>query len=285
MSVKVLAGLVGFVTLVVLAGPVPAQESEEPSDKRVAVGRSRRNAGVQFNLEGGAGTAEPVERAARPLVRRAAALRPPVYYATLPTFETLPDGTLCVRMIRRAYSSPLGVATAGDTQNILSTATADDYPPCPGTPRPATTAATEAASFWRVAGEDLLPKPDPRIAPGYMLAGKRAYLEARTVPAATFTHPTPLGRLTIEATSGKLYVDWGDGAGLRGPYDGPGAPWPDGTITHFWTDARTYDVRVQQRWTATWRLASGESGELDALTTEAVLEDFEVRELQAVRNR
>ncbi|MDP9387278.1 MAG: hypothetical protein M3Q48_04965 [Actinomycetota bacterium] len=179
----------------------------------------------------------------------------------------------------------MSAAAAHDTQNVLSTISAAEYPPCPGTPRAAPTAAAEAASFWRVAGEDLLPKPDPRIAPGYMLAGKRAYLEARTVPSATFTHPTPLGLLTIEATSRHVYVDWGDGAGLRGPYEAPGEPWPHGKITHFWTNAGTYNVRVQQRWTARWRLATGESGELDALTTEAVLEDFEVRQLQAVRNR
>ncbi|MDP9387280.1 MAG: hypothetical protein M3Q48_04975 [Actinomycetota bacterium] len=188
-------------------------------------------------------------------------------------------------MVRRAYPSAAAAAMAADTQNILSLLDAPEYPRCPSAPRPATTAAAEAASFWRVAGEDLLPKPNPRIAPGYMLAGKRAYLEARTVPSATFTHPTPAGLLTIEATSGELYVDWGDGAGLRGPYEGPGEPWPDGKITHFWTNAGTYDVRVQQRWTATWRLATGESGELDALAIEAVLENFEVRELQAVRNR
>jgi len=34
------------------------------------------------------------------------------------------------------------------------------------------------------------PRPAPRIAPGYMLAGKLAYLEAGTVPMVTFEHRT-----------------------------------------------------------------------------------------------
>ncbi|MGQ0521475.1 MAG: hypothetical protein ACT4PX_10050, partial [Actinomycetota bacterium] len=141
----------------------------------------------------------------------------------------------------------------------------------------------QAAAFWRIAGEDLLPRPEPRIAPGFMLAGKLAYLEANTRPTARFEHPTPLGLLVIEATS-TLYVDWGDRTGLDGPHAGPGAPWPDGTITHSWSTADRYDVRVVQRWSATWRLGGTAPAPLAGLATEGTIDGFEVRQLQAVRN-
>ncbi|MGH9152339.1 MAG: hypothetical protein ACRD03_08080, partial [Acidimicrobiales bacterium] len=119
--------------------------------------------------------------------------------------------------------------------------------------------------------------------PGYMLAGKLAYLEAGTVPTARFEHPTPAGVLTIEA-SARHWVDWDDGSSLSGPFDHPGAPWPHGTITRYWTHVGHYDVRVIQRWTGRWILGT-ESGALAGLETEGVIEDFPVEEVQAVINR
>ncbi|MGI8684743.1 MAG: hypothetical protein ACR2MO_06600 [Acidimicrobiales bacterium] len=172
---------------------------------------------------------------------------------------------------------------AEDLANIVWPLAFRDYPLCPGTVPSDRTPIIEAATYWRVAGEDLLPKPAPHIAPGYMLAGKLAFLETNSQPTVRFEHPTPLGPLTIDATS-TLFVDWGAGGSLDGPHGGPGGPWPDGEITHYWTDARTYYIRVEQRWTATWRLA-GDGGTLAGLTTEGLLPDFEVRQLQAVRNR
>ncbi|MDP9388713.1 MAG: hypothetical protein M3Q48_12570 [Actinomycetota bacterium] len=283
-----LAGLALFGTSPLACGSAAAQAPDEESGfPRLKVQESRGAQAIKFDVEGGEdGRASARRSSGPPGRRRWARPRPPVYYATFSTLSTLLDGTRCVRTVRRAFPSPLAAATAQDTQNILADLAAPQYPPCPGAPRPAATpGAGEAASFWRVAGEDLLPKPQPSIAPGYMLAGKKAYLEAGTVPSAHFTHPTPLGVLTIEATSAGVFVDWGDGSRLDGPHPGPGEPWPNGTITHFWTNAGTYDVVVQQRWTERWRLTTGESGELEALTTEAVIDDFEVRQLQAVRNR
>ncbi|MGH9179647.1 MAG: hypothetical protein ACRD0N_13965, partial [Acidimicrobiales bacterium] len=183
---------------------------------------------------------------------------------------------------RRAYDDPVAAAVAEDTQDILWRITLADYPRCPGAQAPARTPGVETAEFWRVQGVDLLPKPEPRIAPGYMLAGKMAYLETGATMATRFEHPTPLGVLTIDASS-TVYVNWGDSSRDEGPFDGPGAPWPHGKITHFWTTARTYDITVEQRWTARWWLG-GDSGTLDGLTTQATIDDFEVRQLQAVRN-
>ncbi|MFP5375806.1 MAG: hypothetical protein ACLGIO_03360, partial [Acidimicrobiia bacterium] len=113
-----------------------------------------------------------------------------------------PDGSRCLRNIRRAYPSELAASIAPDTENLLWRLAAASFPLCPNTPLPESTPpAARAAEYWRVVGEDLLPKPSPRIAPGYMLAGKLAYLEAGTVPTARFEHPTPAGVLTIEATA------------------------------------------------------------------------------------
>ena len=157
------------------------------------------------------------------------------------------------------------------------------YERCPGVERPPNNPAVEAADFWRVMGEDLLPKPQPRIQPGYMLTGKLAYLEANSQPSARFEHPTRLGTLVIDATA-TVWVDWGDGAGVKGPITEPDGPWPNGKVTNFWINAGAYDVRVIQRWSATWELA-GRRGELRDLSTEGRIDDFPVRDLEAVRNR
>ena len=209
--------------------------------------------------------------------------RASVFYATFPQLVTQADGTRCIRIVRRAYPDATTAATVEDAQNVLWRISAQDYPLCSRTTAPGATPAAEAAAFWRVAGEDLLPRPAPRIAPGFMLAGKLAYLEANSVATAHFEHPTPLGLLVIDATS-TLFVDWGDGTGLDGPHPGPGGPWPTGTITHSWSTAARYDVRVIQRWTATWRVGDTPASPLVGLSTEGAIEDFEVRQLQAVRN-
>ncbi|MGH9152374.1 MAG: hypothetical protein ACRD03_08270 [Acidimicrobiales bacterium] len=198
--------------------------------------------------------------------------------------EVHPDGSRCVRTVRRAYPSALHASIAEDTENLLWRLAVESFPLCPNALLPESTPpAARAAEYWRVVGEDLLPRPSPRIAPGYMLAGKRAYLEAGTVPTARFEHPTPAGVLTIEAAA-EHWVDWDDGSPLSGPYDHPGGPWPHGTITHYWTHVGHYDVRVIQRWTGRWILGT-ESGELAGLETEGVIEDFPVEEVQAVINR
>jgi hypothetical protein len=273
--------LVGFAAAVATALTVsPAAAQEVLPEQPVGVELPGR---VKHLVQGGDGEASP---SGTPSVnRRGASTRrsnTPVFYAEFPQLETLPDGTRCLRVIRRGYPDALSAAVAGDAQDRLWRITLADYPRCPGVQAPARTPSVEAAEFWRVQGEDLLPKPAPRIAPGYMLAGKMAYLETGATLATRFEHPTPLGVLTIDATS-TVYVDWGDSPRMDGPFTEPGGPWPDGKITHSWTTARTYDITVQQRWSARWWLG-GDSGTLDGLTTEASIDDFEVRQLQAVRN-
>ena len=187
-------------------------------------------------------------------------------------------------MVRIPTDSAIEGQSLADTGNIL--ARYEDFPRCPPAVRthtPRSAPADIAAEFWRVELEDKLARPQPRIAPGYMLAGKLGYLETGARMLDRFEHPTALGLLVIN-TRGQIYVDWGDDSGVSGPYTSPGRAWPDGTITHSWRNAGRYDIVVTQRWTATWDLA-GATGTLGGLTTEGRLDDFEVRQLQAVRNR
>jgi hypothetical protein len=197
----------------------------------------------------------------------------------------VPDGKggHCIGVERRAYDNEAHAISRNQAEEQSWLRLTNKYQLCQDTPTPATSPAAQASQYWRQVGEDQLPRPAPRIAPGYMLAGKLAYLEANTAMAERFSHATPLGLLTIDAR-GQLFVDWGDGTGVQGPFDHPGGPWPNGTITHSWTTAGRYDIVVTQRWTATWHLG-GATGRLTGLATEGRIDDFEVRQLQAVRNR
>lgn len=124
------------------------------------------------------------------------------------------------------------------------------------------------------------PAPKPYIAPGRAITGLRAFLEPRSPTTVADVRPTPLGDIQLSAT-GVYYVHWGDTR--TGPHPGPGGPWPNGNISHVYTDRCTYDVQVTVAWTVRWQLA-GAGGTLN-VTTEGALPDFPVEQLQAVRNR
>jgi len=125
------------------------------------------------------------------------------------------------------------------------------------------------------------PAPKPYIAPGRAITGLRAYLEPRSPTTVSDVRPTPLGDIRLDAT-GVYYVNWGDHA-RTGPHGGPGGPWPDGNISHVYTDQGVYDVGVTVAWSVRWQLG-GDSGRLN-ITTEGALPNFPVEQLQAVRNR
>ncbi len=124
------------------------------------------------------------------------------------------------------------------------------------------------------------PAPKPYIAPGKAITGLRAFLEPRSPTTVSDVRPTPLGDIRLSAT-GVYYVNWGDTR--TGPHPGPGGPWPDGNISHVYTDRGTYDVEVTVAWSVRWQLG-GDSGTLE-VTTEGALPSFPVEQLQAVRNR
>ncbi len=133
-----------------------------------------------------------------------------------------------------------------------------------------------ALGFWR---RVRLPAPEPVIEPGYAVAGKTAYLESNGVGEVPFRFETELGTLVIEAEA-ELFVDWGDGRGRRA-YESLGGPWPEGEVTNVYSEAAVVDVAVEQEWTAAWSVA-GVTGTLGGLSTSGTIEDFEVRQVQAV---
>ncbi len=147
---------------------------------------------------------------------------------------------------------------------------------------PSVSPAGLAASVWSNKGTNLLPSPHPYIAPGEALAGLPGYLEVRAPLTASFSDPTRLGTLVVHARA-VVYVHWGDGTPTTGPYHSPGAPWPNGTITHYWDYDGTYRITVSEDWSATWSLA-GASGTLGGLQTYGTIDNFHVGQLESVRN-
>lgn len=105
------------------------------------------------------------------------------------------------------------------------------------------------------------------------------YLETRGRLGLTHSEDTPLGQITIYAT-GLYRVDWGDGT-KSGPYNVEGAPWPEGAITHLYSNVGIYNIVVREDWSA--RLQFGnDSGVLAGLHTEGRIDDFRVEQIQAV---
>ena len=147
----------------------------------------------------------------------------------------------------------------------------------------ATTNPPEQAAFAFLYTYDT-PDPEPWIAPGFAITGKRAYLETR----GPLTHTpapveTPLGRLEVAFAATSFTVDWGDDTPAE-EYTSPGRPWPDGEASHVYTHIGAYEVVVAQRWQATWRLGD-QTGEVILTGAPSVIEALEVDQLQAVRDR
>ena len=159
-----------------------------------------------------------------------------------------------------------------------------NYPLCSGSaPVPARlSAGAVALALWR--DQVKLPPPAPRIAPGWGIVGKEAYLEIGG-PRDPGPWRFDAFGYTITITARSRYeVDWGDGSLARG-LTSQGGPWPTGKIRHPYQVDGAYRVTVRQQWTATWSATNGEQGAIDeGLQTVGTLE-FPVRELQAVRER
>lgn len=202
---------------------------------------------------------------------------PPVAYVD--EAATGPDGKACLE--RRAVSLPdsstISAGTnLGTSGNVPIMA---NYPRCPA--RPASPgAAVDPVALARQGWEEVsLPAPRPYIAPGWAITGKAAYLETRGSLSSTFTKGTPVGALHIASTA-RYYVDWGDGS-QTGPYSMEGGPWPDGQVTHVYTDVGRYQVVVTAEWTATWQLGPNR-GWLSGQRTTGTIPDLPVEQIQAV---
>jgi hypothetical protein len=130
-----------------------------------------------------------------------------------------------------------------------------------------------------------LPVPTLTIEPDHAVTGLPVYLQIAGERTWSETVDNPIGDdVTITATSDYI-IDWGDQRQPPTTTTSQGGPWPDGDVTHTYTDAaQSRTITVTQRWTATWR-AGPATGTLTELRTQAPPLTLEVRQLQAVRDR
>ena len=187
-----------------------------------------------------------------------------------------PDGQPCETTTYRPVAPGGGIPAEAINPYDGGTRDPTTYPPCPAQQGQAIDPALVAAAYWEAFP---VPRPRPHIAPGWAITGLKAFLETNGQLTFERSDNTPIGGLVIRATA-RYYVDWGDGE-RTGPYSFEGRPWPDGRIVHeyIWTGEK--DVVVTARWDATWQLA-GRSGDLRDRDVTARIDDFPVRELQAV---
>ena len=136
--------------------------------------------------------------------------------------------------------------------------------------------------------EGQLPRPQLIIPPSYALTGLPAYLVTGTEHALSHSPSlsVELGPWTYQfevSAEGTSTVDWGDGTVTT--HDEPGLHYPDGTVTHTYTDRGFYDVTMTDTWTMNIQLVSPVTGSASysADLDPVVLEDFEVREYRSVR--
>lgn len=163
-------------------------------------------------------------------------------------------------------------------------ATGQPRPSCPDDAVAAPPARQIAADVWQHV-EDL-PVPTLAIRPDYAITGKPVYLEIAGAGTWTRTVDNPIGDDVVITATSEYVIDWGDPTyPTTDVTRSHGGPYPNGDVTHVYTheSART-EIRVTQRWTATWRAGAG-SGVLSQLTTESAPLVLQVRQLQAVRTR
>lgn len=124
------------------------------------------------------------------------------------------------------------------------------------------------------------PPPTPiQVDPGKALTGLTAYLEIGGEIPYVQSFGTPIGTLTFTLTP-RYVVSWGDGTSTS--TTSQGGPYPNGDVTHVYTEDDDVTVTVEAFWTASWTLA-GAGGQLPEhpVSTEGTL-DLPVEQRQAV---
>lgn len=266
------AGFLGAVMVVLWT----AAAAVEPESKVTPVKHNE----VRLELTQARDVPAAQEQAQRRNPRPQPAAKPIEYIMDVELRTDPVTGGRCAYLFNRP-GDPLGSEAAENELRSLRLVPA--YGVCsnsPVAPRARPTPGVAAALAWE--RQVQLPGPSLRIAPGWALTGKTAYLEVMG-PRELNREYEALGYpITIDATS-TLDVDWGDGTVERGIRRRGGA-WPEGDITHVYTDLGTYTVTVTQRWTANWRVGTQRGVIADRLVTIGSLQ-LEARQVQAVRNR
>jgi hypothetical protein len=191
-----------------------------------------------------------------------------------------PQGGFCVTFRREVFPGAAASRRAMEAEARAVQLFAS-YNTCPGVQRPPPGPRTIA----REVVESFLPSPpSPEIAPGFAITGKPAFLETKgNLHPQQETRATELGPITVTFT-GRYVVDWGDGTPTT-RHDLEGQPWPDGSIVHTYVNAATYNVIVAIEWRADWQIGTIQDRITDGLRSETRINNFEVRQLQAVRDR
>jgi len=197
------------------------------------------------------------------------------------TFST--DPTTGARCFTRTLQQ-LSDVNAAEAQNINSFRLLENTTDaaCPDAPAaPAISPEEVAFAFWEEVDP---PDPQPEVAPVWAITGLPSYLEPGVQTNLEQTFATILGPLTITATGAEIEVDWGDGTTSNTVDPALGGPWPNGDITHSYTDVGTVTITVTQYWTGTWSIPRiGAGGTFTKrLEQTATIPDFDVEQVQAV---
>ena len=133
-------------------------------------------------------------------------------------------------------------------------------------------------TIWNWTHQTTVATPNPHVQAGKAIPGLLTYLETGMNLHLNETITSPAGPLHITGTA-TLTINWGDGETQTG-ITTPGAPYPDGQLTHHYPNSGNYDITVTANWTIHYNLA-GTIGVIPLQTT-GTLPAFPVRTLRAV---
>lgn len=133
-------------------------------------------------------------------------------------------------------------------------------------------------TIWNWTHQTTVATPNPHVQAGKGIPGLLTYLETGMNLHLNETITSPAGPLHITGTA-TLTINWGDGETQTG-ITTPGAPYPDGQLTHHYPNSGDYDITVTANWTIHYNLA-GTIGVIPLQTT-GTLPAFPVRTLRAV---
>ena len=133
-------------------------------------------------------------------------------------------------------------------------------------------------TIWNWTHQTTVATPNPHVQAGKGIPGLLTYLETGMNLHLNETITSPAGPLHITGTA-TLTINWGDGETQTG-ITTPGAPYPDGQLTHHYPNSGDYDITVTANWTIHYDLA-GTIGVIPLQTT-GTLPAFPVRAIRAV---
>ncbi len=198
-------------------------------------------------------------------VRKAAPAPPAADILYRPQVVRRADGNFCVVFRREVFPGAANSRRASESE-FLMLRLIRTYPLCAGQSRPPATPSTLARE---VIEQIDLPAPSIEIDPGFAITGMKAYLETNgTLHPDTYVRPTRLGDISVDADA-EYVVDWGDGTPVE-RYGYEGRAWPDGGITHVYTDLGHYDVVVTAEWVAHWSIGERRGAVRDLRTSDRI---------------